>query len=159
MSCSPTAARRCAVGYTNSRTLGIFFGPFVRRDLQGRWQEMDHQHVKCVTFQGCTIPDLVSFLSGRDALLAEEYPYMARLASLGVKVMRKNRKKIYEEKDLEILKNIPKTEDLPLLLAYARHEWLYGMLADKRDRAAGIPIEVWGFRTVLLRSEEVQRRG
>ena len=67
------------------------------------------------------IPDFVSFLSGRGALLAEEYQYMARLAILGVKVMRKSRQKIYEERVLEILKNMPKTEDLPLLPDNAIH--------------------------------------
>ena len=36
---------------------------------------------------------------------------------------------------------MPETETLPLLPDYAQHEWLYRMLADKRDKAAGIPIQ------------------
>ena len=60
-----------------------------------------------------------------------------------MKVVGKSRQKIYEEKVLEILKNMPKTEDLQLLPDYARHEWLYRMLAAKRDDAAGILIDGW----------------
>ena len=59
--------------------------------------------------------DLASFLSGRDALRAEEYPCMANLETLGVKVIRKSRQKIYEEKLLEILENMPDTKVLPLM--------------------------------------------
>ena len=80
---------------------------------------MDHEHVRCVTLDGCTIPDLVSFFCGRDVLSADEYPYMAKLAILGVKAVGKSRQKINEEKFLEILRNMPKIEDLPLLPDYA----------------------------------------
>ena len=66
---------------------------------------------------------------------------MASLETLGVNVIRKSRQKIYEEKVLEILQNMPQTEILPLLPDYAQHEWLYRFLADKRDKAAGIPIQ------------------
>ena len=58
-----------------------------------------------------------------------------------MKVVRKSRQKIYEEKLLEILQDMPQTEILPLLPDYAQHEWLYRLLADKRDKAAGIPIQ------------------
>ena len=58
-----------------------------------------------------------------------------------MKVVRKSRQKIYEEKTLEIFQNMPQTEILPLLPDYAQHEWLYRFLADKRDKAAGIPIQ------------------
>ena len=66
---------------------------------------------------------------------------MASLETLGVKVIRKSRQKIYEEKVLEILRHMPQPEILPLLPDYAQHEWLYRFLADKRDKAAGIPIQ------------------
>ena len=56
-----------------------------------------------------------------------------------MKVVRKSREKIYEEKFLEIFQNMPQTEILPLLPDYAQHEWLYRLLADMRDKAAGIP--------------------
>ena len=58
-----------------------------------------------------------------------------------MKVVRKSRQKIYEEKFLEIFQNMPQTEILPLLPDYAQHEWLYRFLADERDEAAGIPIQ------------------
>ena len=64
--------------------------------------ENDHEYVRAVAFD-LTEGDLASFLSGRDALSAEEYPCMASLETLGVKVIRKSRQKIYEEKVLEIL--------------------------------------------------------
>ena len=135
------SSQMCRELYKLTNVGKILLGPFRERGSQGHWQEMDHEHVRGVTFDGCTIPDLVSFMSGRDALPADEYPYMARLATLGVKVVRTSHQKIYEEKVLEILKNMPKTEDLQVLSDYAEHEWLYRFLADKRDKAAGIPIE------------------
>jgi hypothetical protein len=149
------SSQMCRELYNLTNVGKILLGPFRERGPQGHWQEMDHEHVRCVTFNGCTIPDLVSFLSGRDVQLADEYPYMAGLATLGVKVVGKSRQKIYEEKVLEILKNMPKTEDLPLLQDYARHEWLYRMLADKRDKAAGIPIE--GSEALELFCQEVRK--
>ena len=66
---------------------------------------------------------------------------MACLEILGVKVIRKSRQKIYEEKVLEILRHMPETEILALLPDYTQHEWLYRFLADKRDKSAGIPIQ------------------
>ena len=83
----------------------------------------------------------MSFLSGRDALPADEYPYTAKLATYGVKVQRKSRQKIYEEQLLEILKDLPKTEDLPFATDYTQHEWLYRTYAEKRDKANGIIVE------------------
>ena len=109
------------------------------------------------SWQAGDVPELVSLLSGRGALPADEYPYMARLATLGVKVVRKSRQKIYEEKVFEILKNMPKTEDLKLLPDYAEHEWLYRFLADKRDKAAGILIE--GPEALELFCQEVRKCG
>ena len=47
---------------------------------------------------------------------------MASLETLGVKVIRKSRQNIYEEKVLEILLDMPDTKDLPLLPDYAEHE-------------------------------------
>ena len=64
-----------------------------------------------------------------------------KLGNSCVKVIRKSRQKIYEEKLLEILENMPDTKVLPLLPDYAEHEWLYRTLADMRDKAAGIPID------------------
>ena len=66
---------------------------------------------------------------------------MADLETLGVKVVRKSRQTIYEEKFLEIFQNMPQTETLPLLPDYAQHEWLYRLLADMRDRFSGITIQ------------------
>jgi len=120
--------------------VGQILGPFGQRDSQGHWEENDHEHVRAVAFE-MIIEDLASFLSGRDALRAEEYPCMALLETLGVKVIRKSRQKIFEEKRFEILQDMPDTKVLPLLPDYAEHEWLYRMLADMRDKAAGIPIE------------------
>ena len=80
---------------------------------------------------------------------------MADLETLGVKVIRKSRQKIYEEKFLEIFQNMPQTEILPLLPDYAQHEWLYRVLADKRDRAAGIPIQ--GPEALELFCQEVRK--
>ena len=48
-----------------------------------------------------------------------------------------------------------KTEDLLLLPDYARHEWLYRMLADKRDKAVGILIE--GSEALELSCQEVTK--
>ena len=59
---------------------------FGLRRSQGHWMESDHEHVRAVAFDCCTMRDLVSFLSRRDALRAEEYPCMADLETLGVKV-------------------------------------------------------------------------
>ena len=61
---------------------------------------MDYEHVRCAILDGCTIADLVSFLSGRDVPLADEYPYMARLATLGAKVVGTSRQTINEAKVL-----------------------------------------------------------
>ena len=80
---------------------------------------------------------------------------MASLETLGVKVIRKSRQKIYEEKVLEILQNMLQTEILPLLPDYAEHERLYRFLADKRDKAAGIPIE--GPEALELFRQEVRK--
>ena len=63
-----------------------------------------------------TIEDLASFLSGRDALRAEEYPCMALLETLGVKVIRKSRQKIFEEKQPEILQDMPDTKVLSQIM-------------------------------------------
>ena len=43
-------------------------------------------------------------MSGRNVLLADEYPYMVGLATFGKNVVGKSRQKIYEEKALEIWK-------------------------------------------------------
>ena len=80
---------------------------------------------------------------------------MASLETLGVKMIRKNRQQIYEEKVLEILQNMPQTEILPLLPDYAQHAWLYRFLADKRDKAAGIPIQ--GPEALELFCQEVRK--
>jgi len=120
--------------------IGEVMGPFARRDSQGHWGENDHEFVRAVAFD-LTARDLASFLRGQDALRAEKYPYMARLETLGVKVIRQSDQKIYEEKTLEILQDMPDTKVLPLLPDYAEHEWLYRMLANIRDIAAGIPIQ------------------
>ena len=66
---------------------------------------------------------------------------MASLETLGVKVIRKSRQKIFEEKTLEILQDMPDTKILPLLPDYAEHEGTYRMLAHIRDHYAGIPIQ------------------
>ena len=66
----------CREIYKHS-TVAQILRPFGRRDSQGHWQEMDHGHVRCATFDGCTIPDLVSFLSGRGVLFANEYSYLS----------------------------------------------------------------------------------
>ena len=102
--------------------------------------ENDHEYVRAVACD-LTEGDLASFLSGRDALRAEEYPCMASLETLGVKVIRKSRQKIYEEKVLEILQDMPDTKDLPLLPDYAEHEGTYRKLAHTRHYYAGIPIQ------------------
>ena len=133
------SSKLCRELYKHSK-VGQILGPFGQRDSQGHWEENDHEHVRATAFN-LTILDLASFLSGRDALRAEEYPCIASLETLGVNVIRKSRQKIYEEKVLEILQNMPQTEILPLLPDYAQHEWLYRLLADKRDKAAGIPIQ------------------
>ena len=133
------SSKLCRELYKHSK-VGQILGPFGQRDSQGHWEENDHEHVRATAFN-LTILDLASFLSGRDALRAEEYPCIASLEGLGVNVIRKSRQKIYEEKVLEILQNMPQTEILPLLPDYAQHEWLYRLLADKRDKAAGIPIQ------------------
>ena len=102
------SSQMCRGLYKLTNVGKILLGPFAEKGSQGHWQEMDHDHARSVTFDGCSIPNLVSFLSGRDALPADEYSYMARLATLGVQVVRKSRQKIYEEKVLEMLKNMPK---------------------------------------------------
>ena len=130
----------CREIYKHS-TVAQIIGPFGLRDSQGHWLENDHEHVRAVAFDCCTMRDLVSFLSRRDALRAEEYPCMADLETLGVKVVRKSRQKIYEEKVLEIFQNMPPTEILPLLPDYAQHEWLYRLHADTRDKLSGITIQ------------------
>ena len=56
------------------------------RDSQGHWLENEPEYVRAVAFDCLTLDDLVSFLSWRDALRAEEYPCMADLETLGVKV-------------------------------------------------------------------------
>ena len=133
------SSKLCREIYKHTK-VGEVIGPFAQRDSQGHWQENDHEHVRAVAY-GLTEVDLASFLSGRNALRAEEYPCMASLETLGVKVIRKSRQKIYAEKVLEILRHMPQTEILPLLPDYAQHEWLYRFLADERDEAAGIPIQ------------------
>ena len=67
-----------------------------------------------------------------------------------MKVVRKSREKIYEEKFLEIFQNMPQTEILPLLPDYAQHEWLYRLLADMRDRFSGITIQGTGALELLF---------
>ena len=74
----------CREIYKHSRVAQII-GPFGRRDSQGHWMENDYENVRAVAFD-LTVRDLVSFLSRRDALRAEEYPCMADLETLGVKV-------------------------------------------------------------------------
>ena len=150
---SPFSSKLCREIYKHTK-VGEVIGPFAQRDSQGHWEENDHEHVRAVA---CCLTelDLASFLSGRDALRAEEYPCMASLETLGVKVIRKSRRKIYEEKLLEILQNMPETETLPLLPDYDQHEWLYRILADKRDKAAGIPIR--GPKALELLCQEVRK--
>ena len=75
----------CREIYKHSKVAQII-GPFGLRDSQGHWMENDHEHVRVVAFDCCMMRDLVSFLSRRDALRAEEYPCMADLETLGVKV-------------------------------------------------------------------------
>ena len=104
--------------------VGEVIGPFAQRDLQGHWVENDHEHVRAVAFN-LTELDLASFLRGQDALRAEKYPCMASLETLGVKVIRKSRQKIFEEKRLEILQDMPDTKILPLLPDYAEHELFF----------------------------------
>ena len=58
-----------------------------------------------------------------------------------MKVVRKSRQKIYEEKTLEIFQNMPQTAILPLLPDYAQREWLYRLHADTRDKLFGITIQ------------------
>ena len=115
--------------------VGKILGPFVQRDPHGHQGEMDHEFVR-KTALGSIYPDLVSLLKGRDALLEDAYPYLAELASVGVKVQRKTRK----ERILEIFTDLPKTEDLPLLPDYGEHELGYRAAAQCRDEAAGILI-------------------
>ena len=50
---------------------------------------------------------------------------------------------------------MPDTKILPLLPDYAEHELLYRMLADMRDKAAGIPIQ--GPEALELFCQEVRK--
>ena len=95
------SSKLCREIYKHTK-VGEIVGPFAQRGSQGYWEENDHEHVRAVAFN-LTVLDLASFLSGRDALRAEEYPFMACLEILCVKVIRKSRRKIYEEKIFEIL--------------------------------------------------------
>ena len=95
------SSQMCRELYDLTNVGKILLGPFRERGPQGHWQEMDHEHVRRVTFNGCTIPDLVSFLSGRDVLPADEYPYTAGLATLGVQVVGKSRQRRESPRDLE----------------------------------------------------------
>ena len=144
----------CREIYKHSKVAQIL-GPFGRRDSAGHWEYNDHEHVRATAFN-TTLRDLTSFLRRRDALRAEEYPSMALLETLGVKVIRKSRQQIFKEKQLEILQDMPDTKVLPLLPDYAEHEWLYRLYADIRDTAAGIPIE--GPQALTLFCQELRNR-
>ena len=87
------SSKLCRELYKHS-DVGQILGPFGQRDSQGHWEENDHEHVRATAFN-LTILDLASFLTGQDALRAEKYPCMASLETLGVKVIRKRRQKIY----------------------------------------------------------------
>ena len=50
------------------------------------------------------------------------------------------RRKTYEEKVLDVLKDLPRTPDLALLLDYEEKELSYLACARARDQAAGIAI-------------------
>ena len=102
------SSKLCREIYKHTK-VGEILGPFGLRDSQGQWVENDHEYVRAVACD-LTEGDLASFLSGRDALRAEEYPCMASLETLGVKVIRKSRQQIYEEKVLEILQDMPDTK-------------------------------------------------
>ncbi len=120
--------------------VGDAIGTFAAQNKEGHRQEQDYEFVRRVAFdlsEASTCKQLVSFLRGRDALPADAYPYMAQLETLGVKVQRMTN----QERILEIYKDLPKTDDLPLLPDYAERELLYRMVAQKRDKAAGIAIE------------------
>ena len=144
----------CREIYKHSKVAQIL-GPFGRLDSAGHREYNDHEHVRATAFD-TTIEDLTSFLRRRDALRAEEYPSMALLETLGVKVIRKSRQQIFKEKQLEILQDMPDTKVLPLLPDYAEHEWLYRFHADIRDTAAGIPIE--GPKALTLFCQELRNR-
>ena len=110
---------------------------FRPKNSQGYQEELDHDEVRYTAY--ClTQKDLAKFLSGREALPAEMYPFLAELESLGVKVQRKSRQETYDEGLLEILKYMPATEDLPFLPDYGENEWLYRIIAEHRDFTAGI---------------------
>ena len=136
---SPFSSKLCREIYKHTE-IGEVIGPFAQRDSQGHWVENDHEHVRAAAFN-LTALDLASFFRGQDALHAEKYPCMASLETLGVKVIRKSRQKIFEEKTLEILQDMPDTKVLPLLPDYAEHEGVYRRLAHIRDHYAGIPIQ------------------
>ncbi len=121
------SSKLCREIYKHSKVAQIL-GPFGRWDSPGHWEENDPEHVRAVAY-GMTIEDLASFLRRRDALRAEEYPSMALLETIGVKVIRKSRQQIFKEKQLEILQDMPDTKLLPLLPDYAEHEWLYRLLS------------------------------
>ena len=137
--------------------VGQILGTFLQRDAQGHQREQDHEFVRQCAFN-CTVPDLVSLFQRRDAFPEDAYPYMAQLAPLGVKVRRKT----YEERVLEIYKDLPKTEDLPLLPDYAERELSYRFAAQTRDKAAGIETKLIditaefleAFGTLSLEEEE-----
>ena len=79
--------------------VGEVIGPAAQRDSQGDWVENDHEHVRNVAFI-LTELDLASLLTGRDALCAEKYPFMASLeGALGVKVIRKSRQKDFRREN------------------------------------------------------------
>ena len=132
------SSKLCREIYKHTKVREVI-GPFGHW-VDGHWEENDHEMIRAVALT-LTKKDLASFLSRRDAIPAEEYPDMASLETLGVKVIRKSREKILEEKTLEIFQDMPDTKVLPLLPDFAEHALLYRVLAEIRDKAAGIPIE------------------